>query len=553
MRHLIWLETKAILRRPTWIFLVAFSAWIFFTGLFAGKLTPEISLGLDHPFLGPAQGLFSLGEWGRAILLSLEMFGGILFCSFTALIAVSPLYSEIAHREVLWSTVGAGKIRLVGAKLIAVGSTATFLLALGAGAFFLNPATREIIVAAGGQYIPIYLVLAWLRVLLWVALAMFFFYLTRSRWTTIGIVTALQVAWFGVAGFWGAPNVRILLHRNFLAWDFIGPFSPLGLIPPVFFLQVGIILGIIFVLTGVMFLLRRRFPEWTGVKSITAEVVLILGIILAVGGGGVTAWKINNHIAPFTATALWERKILFAKPYIWSKDGILLVYPGTYMSVRLPTRENAPAWIGELTGVRKVRRYDMGQIILTGHLGSNNMRTGSQSLTLLYPPDCPYSPELEGAVRQLREEIQPLVKRAQLWEEGTPELTVLWPNDFFLDSIIYYLPGKLLIPYSSLSKTMLAKQWEAAWALSEGSGLDKPTRAYLSLYLMAGVDKEEVNRTLEKLRLFTEGKIRYWWPHPPFYRYVRDHEATMHILQDWQKGETIGHANFINSLLRRNP
>ena len=551
MRHLIWLETKAMLRRPTWILLVAFSAWIFFTGLFGGKLTPEISLGLDHPFLGPAQGLFSLGGWGRAILLSLEMFGGILLCSFTALIAVSPLYSEIAHREVLWSTVGAGEIRLLGAKLIAVGSTATFLLALGAGAFFLNPATREIIVAAGGQYIPIYLVLAWLRVLLWVALAMFFFYLTHSRWGTIGIVTALQVAWFGVAGFWGAPNLRILLHRNFLAWDFIGPFLPLGLIPPVFFLQAGILLGIILVLIGVTFLLRRRFPEWTGVKNITAEVVLILGTVLALGAGGVTAWKINNHIAPFTATALWEGKVPFAKPYIWSKDGILLVYPGTYMSVRLPTKAPLSAWMEKPTESRDVCHYEIGRIILKGHLGSDDMRTTSQSLVLLYPPAHPYPLELEGILQQLREQICPLVKRAQLWEEGTPELTILWPNDFFLDSAIYYLPGKLLIPYSCLSKTMLAKQWEAAWALTESSGLDKPTRAYLSLYLMAGADEKEVNRTLEKLRLFAGGKIE-WWLHP-LYRYVRDREATMHILQDWQKGETMGHANFINSLLRRNP
>ena len=551
MRYLIWLETKAMLRRPTWIFLVGVSAWIFFTGLFAGKLTPEISLGLDHPFLGPAQGLFSLGGWGRAILLSVETFGGILLCSFTALIAVSPLYSETAHREVLWSTVGAGGIRLLGAKLIAVGSTATLLLALGAGAFFLNPATREIIVAAGGEYIPIYLVLAWLRVLLWVALAMFFFYLTHSRGGTIGIVTALQAAWFGVAGFWGASNLGMLLHRNFLAWDFIGPFSPLGLIPPVFFLQAGILLGIILVLIGVTFLLRRRFPEWIGVKNVTAEVVLIFGTVLAVGAGGAATWEINNHIAPFTATALWEGKVPFAKPYIWSKDGILLVYPGTYMAVRLPTKENSPAWINELTGVRKVRRYNMGQIILTGHLGSSNMRTSSQSVTLLYPPDCPYSPELEGVVRQLREEIQPLVERSQLWEEGTPELTILWPDDFFLDPAIYYLPGELLIPYSSLSQTMLAKQWEAAWALTESSGLDKPTRAYLSLYLMAGADEKEVNRALEKLRLFAEGEIK-WWLHP-LYRYVRDREAAMRTYQDWQKGETMGHVNFIRSLLKRSP
>jgi len=479
-----------------------------------------------------------------------------------ALLVTRTLGWESAHREVLWST--ARGFNLLWAKLLAGSLVATFLIVVGAGSAFLNPSVRENLVLAGAQYLPLYLFFAWLRVLTWVALTAFFFYLFRSRWATIPLVGAVQVAWFLTAGFWGRPSLIRLLHRNLLAWNFTSAFAPLGIIPIAFFLQGLSAIGLVLAVVGGGFWLRQRFPEWQRVKRVQAFVTLALGVCVVVGGAVGIRKAVQDCVAPWSALDLWDGRTKLDHPYVWSGDFRLLVHPGKYLAARLPLKASIPTWLQELASSKEVRRYDdVGLVILKGHLGSEK-RVGSQSLILAYPPGAPWPPELDGLVESFRRAASPLMDRAQLWLGPASDLKVevLWPLDVFPPffpreyDLIVYANGELRIYCPLLLRSVRRQQWETAWALTTPVALDGTARAYLAMYLMAGTDKEGVELALEWLRYIRDGKeIEFYKKYGvgavtlPFYKYAHAPGGAEQILCHWQQGEELGHENYIRALV----
>ncbi|HIE10689.1 MAG TPA: hypothetical protein EYP62_03690 [Kiritimatiellae bacterium] len=554
--RLIYLEVKALLRRPVWVPLAAYVAWLFFTNLFEGGATPVVSLGLELPFLGPSRGLFSMGEWGRSILLMMELINSVLFSLFIALIAVRACVPELVHREPLWATPRGGTI--IAVKLVAVSLTSTALIVFSAGAAFLNPAIRETLVMAGWMYIPLYLALSWVRIAVWVALCMALFSLTRSQWITAILVLVLQIAWLGAAGIWGEPSLLRLLHRNFFAWNFVDIFAPLGVIPTAFLLQGILMVGLVLILLAVAFLARKRFPEWKGIKPRANTVVLVLGVLLVVGGGGGIIHAIQQQVAPFTSSDLWEGRVEFDQPYIWSADFRFLAYPGEYMAVRLPTGTPIPPWVQELAQGRELRRYEVGTIILQGHLGEEE-KEAAASLVLVSPIAARQPAELTGVVQQFWHEVQPLVERARLWlGEKEIGVAVSWPDDAFFPYEVR-LPGEFLLHRAVFALPPRARQWSASAALAEAAGLAGPVKAYLSIYLMAGADREEAELGLKLVRYIAADKWREFVDLHGFNVmrnvmrgvriYVREPGGAELVLHHWHQGEALGHENYIRSLL----
>lgn len=142
MLKLILLEIKALFRRPVWILLAAFTAWSSYMYL---PGAPGAPLGLEFHFMGADRSLLSFGQWGRSLLLMLNLFLGVVFSLFIALITVRACVPELVHREALWSTPRSG--RIAAATMMAISLATTALIAISSTVVFLNPYTRELLVA----------------------------------------------------------------------------------------------------------------------------------------------------------------------------------------------------------------------------------------------------------------------------------------------------------------------------------------------------------------------------------------------------------------------
>lgn len=142
MRHIFWLELKRALRSPLWLLIFVFVSGMFFTNL-AGGLAPQVYISLDRPLLGYERMIFSVGEWGRALFLILEMFGGVVLSLLTALITTSVLSIEPRYKEVLSVTPRSVEIRYTLARCVAISVFVFFIYVLGASVMFLNPLNRE--------------------------------------------------------------------------------------------------------------------------------------------------------------------------------------------------------------------------------------------------------------------------------------------------------------------------------------------------------------------------------------------------------------------------
>jgi len=537
---------KALLRRPGWVLLLAISAF-FFSSM---STVPHFYLEPELPFTGIGRWpIFSLGEWGRAVLLMIGTYGSGLFVLFVAFLATGTFFPELIHREVVWATPRAGWVRLAGARVLAVSTVATFLICLGASAAFFNPINRELLVLAGAQYVPVYLLLVWIQILLWVTLSLLFLYLTRSRWVTLALVALLQVIWFltGIFSLIPDPFLR-LIQRSYLAWNFMGPFVPWGLVPTAYLLQGLTKVGVIVGLVGAAIVVRRSFPEWAGIELPCAKAALAAGVVLAVGAGAGTVWEIQRRTAPFPVEALWQwqGRIGFDRPYIWSRDGRLLFYPGEYMAVRLPEGAPLPAWVEELAVGKELHRYNVGEMIVWGS-------PDPQSLILIHPPQRPYPAELAKAVQRFLRENQPLLERAQLWMKR-PKIIFAWPEEAFWRRDIDPIPEGFVVPMFLLS------WWHpptAAWALAVASGVEGPARTYLGLYVKAAINPERVEEDLDRLRATAEGRKPdvpwHWrepWPMlPPWWNRDWGKLEAARILHHWQQGEELGHENYIRKLL----
>ncbi len=511
--------------------------------------------------LGPLQAYFSLGEWGRAMFLTLETWGGIILSLFVSLLATGSSYWELDHREVLWSTPGGLGLRIVGARLAAVTAISATLLILGSLPALVSASRQGTLVAAGGEYLPLYLTIVVIRIALWVAASIFLFYLTRSRWATALAVAVLQGAWYITTTFQSISNTMDLIHVNLESWNFVGPFAPFGAVPPAFFLQVSLIVGLTVSLLGTASWARGRFLECRVDKNASAKVAVVLGIVLTLTSAGGVVNEIHSRIAPFTAAELWSGSATLSRPYIWSRDLRLLVSPGEYVAVRLPPGSALPSWVRERANGEVLRRYNIGTMVLEGGVAP-------QTLVLIHPTGLSLPSELEGAVSHFENEVQPLLDRGRLWNSPL-KIVFAWPIEAFYVAEIYPAQGELIVPICFLSSVRSAL-WPFAWAMTASSGLDELARCYLMLYLMAGCDREEVEKTLTWLQNQATGPtltemletpeerpregeeiIQVVCKAPrPLCRYAQlNPGAARKILNHWQQGEELGHENYIRSLL----
>lgn len=554
MRRLIWLEIKAILRRPAWVLVVCFNGWLFFTELLGGSFAPIIHIGLELPLLGPDTALSSIGELSRALLLMLETFGGIFVVLLTGLMTVGKLDQEWRHREVLWSSCSGTKLRFSLAKLIAVSSLMVSLLALSACAAFLNPSVRKIMAPVGWQFVPFYLALSWIRISLWVAIVIFLFSLTQSKWATVFIAFALHVAWFGTAGIWWKPSFPRLLQRYFMAWGFISVFAPFGIIPYTLFLQGIMLLGLTSALIGAALFVRRRFPEWTGLKISDAKLALVGGIIIALGAGWWIPAKIRSQVAPFTAAALWDGKAAFDRPYIWTRDFRLLVYPGNYTAIILPSDIPLPSWIELLASKRTPYLYrDIKEMILEGH-SEEERRVAPASLILLYSAANPYPRELEKLIDKYWQAVSRIVEFCSTCLNSIPKLKlmVLWPPDAFPHCLPVIEGEELRISYACL-RYIKSAQLSVAEALLRPLCPKKAERMYIRMFLASQTSfKGDVEKTLTWFRKRAGGDSPSFTValgsglHSPAWT----PEEAAEVLRHWERGEEMGHKNYICALLK---
>jgi len=548
----LWLEVKRIMRSPVSIFLLFFSGLIMFMG--------PPSFFLERTPLGPPEVYFSLGEWGRAMFLTLETWGGIILSLFVSLLATGSFYWELSHREVLWSTPRGPGLRIVGARLAAVTAISASLLILGSVPILVSASYRGTLVAVGCKYLPLYLAIVMLRIALWVTASIFLFYLTRSRWGTVLIVVVLQAAWYITTTFQSISSTMNLVHVNFASWNFVGPFAPFGVMPPALFLQVSLVVGFAVSLLGAAFWARGRFLECLVDKNALPKVAVVLGIVLTLTSAGGVVNELHSRIAPFTVAELWSKRATLNRPYIWSKDLRLLVFPGEYTAVRLPQGSALPSWARERAKGEVLRRYDIGTMVLEGGLAP-------QTLVLIHPTELSLPSELKGAVSHFKNEVQPLLNRGRLWNDPR-KIMFAWPMEAFFLAEIYSTQEGLIVPICFLSSVGSAL-WPFAWAMTASSGLDKLARCYLMLYLMAGCDKEEVEKALtwlqdqatgptltemlEAHRADGEGKnvVQVICEAPkPLCRCAQlNPEAARKILNHWEQGEELGHENYIRSLL----
>ena len=296
-------------------------------------------------------------------------------------------------------------------------------------------------------------------------------------------------------------------------------------------------------------------------KNASAKVAVVLGMLLTLTSAGGVVNELHSRIAPFTAAELWSGSATLSRPYIWSKDLRLLVSPGECMAVRLPPGSALPSWVRERANGEVLRRYDIGTMVLEG-------RVVAQTLVLIYPTELSFPSELKGAVSHFKNEIQPLLNRGRLWNSPL-KIMFAWPIEAFSPAEIYSTQEELIVPICFLSSVRSAL-WPFTWATTASSGLDELARCYLMLYLMAGRDKEGVEKALTWLQnqatgptltemLESSGErpkegediIQVICKAPrPLCRYAQlNPEAARKILNHWQQGEELGHENYIRSLL----
>lgn len=471
-------------------------------------------------------------------MVALELWIGGFLTLFVAVFSTSVFSAELSHREIFWTTPLGGSLQVILMKLLAISSAAAIILLLGAGAAFLNPFVRNQLVLVGQEFLALYLVLAWVRIGLWAALSMFLFWFTRSRWLTVGLMGALHILWFVTVFIFDSTNMISLVHRGFLSWNFVDVFAPLGIIPGVFFLQGFVVIGIVIALMGASVWVKRSFPAWQGVGSASARRAFVLGIVVLSCAVGGIVYQIQKYRAPFIASEFFTEPARLEKLFIWSRDFNLLVYPGQYMALFLPSRVSLPPLIKEVAQTKEVRRYEDEEL--------------SIALVLLYPKATFYPPELERLIRTFLYRIGPLLDQAQVWLDNVPETVLVWPDEAFVFSREINASGNsLLVPRSVLLESVPAQRWEVAWALARASRLDKPACAYLSMFLISQISREEIESALDALESIASEEARIRWPYLPrgFYRAAHAPDGARRILRYWERGESVGHKTYIQQLL----
>jgi len=554
MLRLAWLDVKGCIRRPIWIVLAVLSVLLFYSAS-----VPDFEPSITNALTGlPHTSLVSLGEWGRLALLFGGSVVGGLFALFVSLMIVEAFHAELSHRDVLWATPGAGGLATTVPRVLAITTLATVIIYTGSAAALVNPENRQILVEAGGGYVPIYFALMWLQVLVWSSLSLFVLYLTRSRWIAPVVVTILSGLWF-VAGMIGYPSSFVgLLHRSYLAWNFISPFAPLGLVPEMMALQAASYAGLGFLLICGSLMIRRQFPEWRHVRQPLIRIAAALATLCVVGTSIGGAGVLRSHTASFsldepqfdtTAGRLIEQTYA-DRPYIWSGNGVLLFYPGTYGAVRLFPGEEPPSWLSEIADGREIRLYEEAGTITYTRQGAVYGRR-RQSLVLLLPLGDSVPAELEASLACIREELMPMLNRASIWHGGT-ELYIAPPGTG-IEQAEAVTDGVVISSNDVLRSINLDS---VAWTLAELTSLEKPEKLYLYLYLAELFDAR-TERYLDQLRSAASGNVELppptvvnWTPPIPRWDASWDGSMAARIVDHWERGERLGHSDYIRSLLK---
>ena len=336
-------------------------------------------------------------------------------------------------------------------------------------------------------------------------------------------------------------------------------------------------------LIGVTFCVRARFPEWPRGRSSSAWALVGIGVLIAISAVGGSTRAVQRQIAPFALWELWQGQASLDRPYVWSNDGQLLVFPGQFTVLRLPTSLPVPHWVVERVADSQIQRYAIGDVTVrtgdptleaTGPAFSQEHTAtflrDAQDLIVIYPPDRPYPTELEGMFSRFLHRLKPLLERAANWQEVFPEILVVGPADFLHIETVLASPEVLLTSAFTMSDAAQAttKWWWIAWALAGTAGVDEQARCYLTLFLMNGSHGCEVRevlawlhdeaqggslhdeeRAVEQLR---EGNTEAWVvceaPVPLCAVAWMNPEAAFRVLEHWEHGEQIGHGAYILSL-----
>ena len=563
--RLLWIEFKRCSRQPVWLVFTGI-VWLLAWG-FGGAFLPPLEPGGFSILQTP---LVSLGDWGRLLLMLGKGPESLLGLLFVGMFTTGLLQAEFRH-DVIGALPEAGKIKTVIAKALSLSAVSFLSFLCGGWGAFLHAGVREVFVASGGFYALVYLLLIWVRFFLWATISFLLFLIIRSRWVTLAVIGVL-----GSTIFYAIPSllqyrpgsVAAITYRYFLTQGFVSLFSPLGIVPSITSIQAIVEISLAIAFLGGALWLRDR--QLGGISLTEAKIILVIGLVLAVGSGMETVTRVESKIAPFTLAELWRGEAEFDHPYIWTADGRLIFYPGRYSVLRLPPSAPLPPWIEELAKGEKVYRYTAG--IITG-TNRNDPKLEKflgtpQDLILIYPLGRTYPLELEGTVRRFRRHIQPLVKRAALWRTGEPKMFVVGPHELLSVDDVYGVSEGILIDTFIMSDMVQgsSKWWPVAWTLTASSELDGLARCYLSLYLMGGMDKNEVAKALNWLQgeaegesikamtqfkqdeqevagggcFFGPGFCKYAWENP---------EGAKHVLDYWKRGETMGHEKFIRELL----
>ena len=510
LRRAFVMEMKKAARRPWgWVFLAAFS--LFFYVAEVPSVSPCLSQGLEDT--GPRM-VASFGEWGRFSLIILWILGGA-YSLFVSLYMVASLREESLHWEPLWVTPWAGSVEVSGAKLLAIGIWTTMLAVLASMATFLKPETWKVWTPFGWEYLPLYMILLLVQSLTWAAVSFFLFHLSRSRLLAIfgTVVTATLIPML----FSLSTNLtRTISYRSLVFWNFVSPLEPLGLIPAVLGLQGVGLFGVMLISFASGTLVRGRSVEWRGIRTAKSWLILGFGLVLTLGASVGIAHGLGSWKAPFEAHECvpWP---WWGRPYIWDARGKLVFHPGKYTVIKTQPHL-LPLWAEGLARSREVFQLPQDDC----------------ALVALYPKGQEVPPELQGAVAR----FQPLLKRAAIL--GAEPRLVVMPYGF-LEYDIEATRGLLFISQDEVSFSDVS--WVAsrlACELTNDLKMDFPKRVYLVLYLLAAINLEK--GFLEELR---RGKYP---PELPGWDPGKD--VVQSILEHWQRGEKLGHENYIHMLLQ---
>lgn len=533
MGKLFLVEVKTLVRRRIWFL---FSLLFGFSMYFG---SPNVEPYVSDEFYGPPYAiLFSLGQWGRACLL----LPPVLLAVLLSFLTVESFRLEALHREPLWAMPNASHLPAV--KCLSLATFVTFLVYLGSVVVFLKSHNRRVFVMEGGLYVLLYLALTWLQAAVWVATTVFLFHLTSSRLVTVATMAAVATI-LSMAGQWflRIPNVLSeLVYKSYLSWNFVNPFTPLGLIPHLLALQALSLFGLALAFFAGAMIARWRFMEWKTLPLRVFQIILGVGVILAFGTLVGVIIGIHSRVGPLESADLLisiapgpatNEPLKIGQQFVWSRDGVLILFPGRYTMVRQASGVPLPEWVTNLAKGKAIRRLEY-------HHGS---------VVLIYPLDSSHPAELKGLVNSL----DPLLKRTSIWRNKA-DIIVAPPTSQigFVDTFDgFFVSFEDLLAFA---EGLPLCQNLCVWALTSSSGLPDPERVYLAFYLLNNLDKERVKEYLEGLRLAVTGRISYEELYDvllPFWRLDWGENEALKILGHWQCGEEFGHEQYVRMLLER--